>query len=136
MAANADCKESASALAIATADSRDCAFCSGQGMATVYAPGYTGSAIAQLPDGRRYVARTTAHCMCPLGRFVRAAAKEDVRRRTPEVGDIAQGRSHWSLDDPTEEPVDNPTAPVDAAAFRRLWRQIHVSRIAKPVPCP
>ncbi len=36
------------------------------------------------------------------------------------TGDIAQGRSHWSLDD--------PTAPVDAAAFTRLWRQIHVSR--------
>ncbi len=43
------------------------------------------------------------------------------------TGDIAQGRSHWSLDDPTEEPLDDPTAPVDPAAFTRLWRQNHVS---------
>jgi hypothetical protein len=128
------------ALDIATADSRDCAFCCGQGITTVYAPGYNGNAIMRDSNDQPYSARTVAHCFCPLGRFIRAKAPEDVRRRTPEVDMVAQGRSLWSLVDPTESSLYDSTSNVDEAsqvtpdAFLKFWRRVRVSRVAKPIP--
>ena len=88
---------------IARAESRDCEFCQGTGLHTVFAPGYDGNPTQFDHAGFVYVARTTATCRCPLGRFIRSRWSEDVRRRTPEVEMICQGRSTWSLDDPTAD---------------------------------
>lgn len=123
-----------SPLECAQADSRDCPFCDGQGMATVYAPGYNSHAVGVARNYQRHVLRTMAFCRCALGQYMRAMAKDDVRRRTPEVEEIAQGRSQWLLDDPTEEPLVDPSSPADEASWRNLWRQIRESRIAKPIP--
>ena len=93
---------------IAEADSKDCDDCHGEGLVTVYAPGYTGSPIGKLKDGQRYVARTMAHCRCPLGRLIRSSWKEDVVRRTPDLIDVLNGYSRWSVDDPIElQPPEN-----------------------------
>ena len=62
------------ALDIARADSRDCQFCNGDGMRTVFAPGYDGDAIVRDSENRAYVARTVATCRCSLGHFIRANA--------------------------------------------------------------
>jgi hypothetical protein len=124
----------ASPLECAKADSRDCPFCHGEGMATVYAPGYSSHAIGVAGNYQRHVLRTMATCRCALGQYMRAAMKDDVRRRTPDVEQIAQGRSEWLLDDPTEEPLADPSALADEASWRNLWRQIRESRITKPIP--
>ncbi len=111
------------AYLIAEADSRDCPICCGQGMSTVYAPDYDGSALRRDSSGRPYIARTMAHCRCPLGRYLRASSGNDVVRRTPDVMSIGEGYSTWSLIDPIEEPVDDPGRPVtgdDFDAFRRM----------------
>ena len=79
------------ALDIARADSRDCQFCNGDGMRTVFAPGYNGDAIVRDREDRAYVARTVATCLCSLGRYIRSRMPEDVRRRTPEIDLIAPG---------------------------------------------
>jgi hypothetical protein len=121
-------------LDIARADSRDCTFCNGDGMRAVFAPGYNGDAIVRDREDRAYGARVVATCLCPLGRFIRAKMPDDVRCRTPEVDLIAQGRSLWLLDDPTEEPVVDSSAPADDASWRNLWRLIREGRIAKPIP--
>jgi hypothetical protein len=116
---------------IATADSKDCEFCHGQGVATVYASGYNRSPLLRDHDGRPYVARTMAHCHCPLGRFLRMASKEDVRRATPEVANILDGYSTWSLDDPTEEALDDPSRPVTKKDFTSLRRKIESQKMLK-----
>lgn len=122
------------ALDMARADSRDCPFCDGEGMITVYAPGYTGCEIAMTRDSIPYVARTTGHCICKLGRYMRSQTKEDIRKRIPDIDDVAQGRSRWLTVDPTEKPCPNADDPVDEASFRKWWRRIRVSRIAKQIP--
>ena len=129
------------ALDIARADSRDCQFCNGDGMRTVFAPGYNGDAIVRDREDHAYVARVVATCRCSLGRFIRSRMPDDVRRRTPEIDMIAQGRSLWLLDDPVEPAwdlgVDDPTSPTSIAspeAFQAFWRKVRVSRVAKPIP--
>lgn len=112
------------AYRIAEADSKDCEDCNGDGMATVYAPGYDGSSLRRDNLGRTFVARTVAHCRCPLGRHLRASSPEDVNRRTPEVANILAGHSNWSLDDPTEKPVNDPGRPVTKEDFDAFWRML------------
>ena len=94
-----------SAMDIARANSKDCEYCNGEGMVTVYAPNYDGSPFAITASGIKYASRVVAHCLCPLGKFIRAATKEDVRRRIPEVSSIVDRESRWLLKDPTG---DNP----------------------------
>lgn len=118
---------------IAEAESQDCRDCGGDGLVRVYASGYTGSPIGQLEDGRIYVARTMAHCRCPLGRFIRASWPEDMVRRTPDLIDILNGLSPWSVDDPTAELVDDPRRPVTKEDFDAFWRMIKNRPVLKDV---
>jgi len=127
------------AFLVAEMDSKDCRICGGEGMATVYAPGYDGSALRRDNLGRLFVARTMAHCSCPLGRHIRASSKEDVVRRTPDVMDISEGYSSWSLIDPTEDPVDDlhrPVAKEDFDAFRRMLEYRRIVQDAGAVAPP
>ncbi len=110
---------------IAEADSRDCEDCQGDGMVRVYAPGYDGScALRRDNAGRPFVARTMAHCRCPLGRFIRASWPEDMVRRTPDLIDILNGHSPWLEVDPTVKPVGDPQRPVTQEDFDAFWRVI------------
>jgi hypothetical protein len=119
------------ALLIAEADSKDCDDCRGDGMVMVYASGYTGSPVGELEDGRRYVARTMAHCRCPMGRFLRASWPEDLRRRTPDLIDVLNGRSLWSENDPTAELVDDPGRTVTKEDFDAFWQTVEYPPPAK-----
>jgi hypothetical protein len=119
MAENTDKKSDA--FLVAEMDSKDCRICGGEGMATVYAPGYDGSALRRDNLGRPFVARTMAHCSCPLGRHIRASWKEDLIRRTPDVVDIMDIRQRWSLIDPTKDFVDDPGRPVTKDDFDAFW---------------
>jgi len=119
------------ALLIAEADSKDCDDCHGDGMVMVYAFGYTGSPVGELEDGRRYVARTMAHCCCRLGRLFRSTWTEDLVRRTPDLIEILEGRSRWSVVDPTAECVDDPQRPVTKEDFDAFWQTVEYPPPAK-----
>jgi hypothetical protein len=125
---------------LARAESRGCVFCGGLGLRTVFAPGYDGRPTQFDHTSFVYAARVAATCLCTLGRLIRSRMPEEVRHRTPEIDMICQGRSSWLLDDPTEadwglddESID-PTAPASPEAFTAFWRNVRVSRVAKPIP--
>jgi len=118
---------------IAEADSKDCEDCLGEGMATVYAQSYDGSALRRDDLGNGFVARTMAHCRCPLGRLIRASSPEDVRRRTPDVIEILEGRSLWLPVDPTEKSLKNPHRRVTQENIDRFWIRIKTRPVLEDV---
>jgi hypothetical protein len=81
--------------------SRDCAYCGGHGMVTVYHHRYRGSSINQSRETKRlYAATTAAHCRCQLGQWIRDRCPPELAQRIPWVEAILQGRSDWVLDIP------------------------------------
>lgn len=115
------------ALRIAEADSRDCDDCHGDGMVVVY----DDSQIRRDKLGRPFVNRVVANCRCPMGRFLRASWPEDLRRRTPDLIDVLNGRSLWSENDPTAELVDDPGRPVTKEDFDAFWQTVEYPPPAK-----
>ena len=87
--------------------SRDCPFCRGQGLVTVYHPQFVGNPIEAAKDGRRYSAMTAAHCRCALGVWIRDRLPPEIQARIPRVEDICRGRSSWLLESPLEKERHN-----------------------------
>lgn len=87
--------EAASDRDSAALASRDCAYCSGEGLAAVY---------ASRPDpARRIPESVSAWCVCALGRWVERSHRErspDVRKRSPDLADALAGRGFWRPDPP------------------------------------
>ena len=82
-------------------------------MAPIYKRGYTGSAVLYGRDQHgvpfRAVMRSTAYCECALGDWIRRNHQtdkncRDVYQRTPELYDVAAGRTDWVVDDPRRLP--------------------------------
>ncbi len=89
---------------LARMESRDCKHCAGQGMVTVYHRRYRGSPINRSRETEDlYAATTAAHCLCPLGKFIRDRCPPEVAKRIPWVEAILQGRSDWLLDTPARD---------------------------------
>lgn len=96
--------------------SRNCPFCSGGGMTSVYHPG---------PDpARKEPAVVAAHCTCPAGRWMRnrlAETTPELLRRIPDLLAVAQGYSTYQIDppwyDPTAEPKPFPGTRALAASL-------------------
>ncbi len=84
-------------------ESRDCPFCGGCGMASVYAPQHDGTGLYRRGDETPFPTVVGAHCCCSLGRWMRDRNKQDIRQRVPSVQDVLDGKSRWTLEDPTEE---------------------------------
>ena len=104
-------------IEVARLASRDCPFCLGAGMMTVYHPSYT-------PAGPQpFATRVQAHCQCELGEFIRCSWPEDLQRRTPRVADVITGRSKWSLLPPGED-LDIDNDPVTKGDFDAFWRRV------------
>ena len=92
----------------AWAQSRNCPHCSGEGLAEVFDPSF---------DGRRSVVREcivrgevkrvlypqviAAHCLCPMGRWIRVKAEPQILDRIPDLADVLAGRSRYQAADPT-----------------------------------
>lgn len=114
---------------LAKARSQDCPYCHGGGSRTVFHPAYRGEAIGVTQDGRRFVARVSAHCRCTLGVFMRDHAKPADRRFIPWIEDICTGRSSWLLDDPTESRIvgAEPNDPATAESFQIFRRRLAAS---------
>jgi hypothetical protein len=83
--------------------SRNCQFCSGAGMTTVYHP---------APDpARKESACVAAHCSCPAGRWMRSRLAEqspELLRRIPDLLAVTQGYSTYQIDPPGFDPNAEP----------------------------
>ncbi len=93
--------------------SRDCEFCSGSGHATIYRLDYTGEPVEQRADRTGQLKPTplvlAAHCVCPMGRWMRAKTSQDLQRRILDLEAILAGTATgWTTDDPTLAGVSVP----------------------------
>lgn len=118
-------------------ESKNCQTCGGDGLAIVFHPRWAGCRVGEMFRGEieeiptegggkeyRHVQEPTAfevaaHCICALGRWMRARLDEDLRARVPDVEAIFDGRSRWLLEPPEIRPVESirkfPRTPQNAA---------------------
>ncbi len=109
----------------AEADSQDCPYCGASGQVVIYHPEYNGQpGIKQIRHGQEHQipARVVAHCICPLGRWMRNRIPEDIRRRIPDFDDILAGRSKWTERDPTTPEL--PDGCHEGMSFTEFWNVI------------
>ena len=79
----------------AEAVSKDCTYCGGAGLTTVWHP---------APDPANGVPPTTvAYCVCPVGRWIENAHRRsfpDARKRFADLADVHAGKSRWLAEAP------------------------------------
>jgi len=94
----------------------DCQYCSGIGFVTVYRSDYQGSRVIFGSGGLRGMSpgSVNAHCICKLGRQLRARTSSDVLGRIPDLGEVLAGRTRWILGDPRRD----ETSAMDEKAGR------------------
>ena len=104
--------------------SRDCPFCEGNGMVTVYHPRFGSDSADWSPDGRRYPTVIAAHCRCAVGKWIRERVPPEIQARIPRVEDICLGRSQWLLNPRgSEHDTMFPNRPVTREDFVRLVKR-------------
>ncbi len=93
--------------------SRDCEFCSGSGHATIY----QGDLIR------------SAHCVCPMGRWMRGRTSLDLQRRIYDLHAILSGETiGWSTDDPGLVGVSVPQSDPSG------WRDLAIALVERTKP--
>jgi hypothetical protein len=104
--------------------SRDCPFCEGNGMVTVYHPRFAADSVGNSQDGRRYATAIAAHCRCDAGNWIRERVPPELQARIPRVEDICLGRSRWLLIPPgPEHDLSFPDRPPTREDFSRLVKR-------------
>lgn len=128
-------------VAAAQAASRDCPYCSGFGLATVYRAGYDGRTVEDDCDvnGKpfRRLMVTTDYCVCAAGRWIMANHQTESREIFARMNDLwdlldyGKG-SCWSPNDPTLALAKfDPSDVPDWKAFRRLIASGPVTKSAR-----
>ena len=86
---------------------RSCDLCGGSGLAVVFHPQYDGAPKAEYVDhfGESKLGPSTApaHCICPLGRWIRGKLEEKLRSRFVDLKEVMDGRSTWQVRDKAAE---------------------------------
>lgn len=114
----------------ARAKSRNCPYCSGEGMTEVFDPDYTGMRVVErdaIHRGElkriRFAMVTAAHCACPMGEWLRNRTDDDLRSRIPNMLDVLAGRGRWLAHDPTWTDIE----PVPGLSAREMMRRAVVN---------
>lgn len=103
---------------------RDCEWCAGQGLKTIFHDRYTGLPYIELKrhsDGqvKKYALRCAVPCVCILGQWIREQHEQEATAvRQPRLEDVIEGRIPWTIFDPSLPP-DKPADPKTWAEFRQ-----------------
>ena len=94
-------------------ENRTCPHCDGNGLVIVFHPAWDGDRVGVTSAGRPFPAEVAAHCLCPVGRWIRERVEFEEQRRIPRVEDIVAGRSKWLMKPPSRrDAADGPPAPT------------------------
>ncbi len=93
-------------------ENRTCPHCDGNGRVIVFHPAWDGDRVGKTSAGRPFSAEIAAHCLCPVGRWIRERVEFEEQRRIPRVEDIVTGRSKWLMKPPARRDHDEPPAPT------------------------
>ncbi len=109
----------------AIADCVHCEHCNLSGLVTLFRRGYTGEPTMEIRNHngelRKAPARIMAHCICPVGRWVRGNVPNDMLPRYPDMHLVVQGKMpDWSLADPTMPDFD----PLEEPDWKALRAQL------------
>ena len=114
-----------------------CDYCNNTGQTTICHRDYKGQPTMDMADHngqvRKCPARLTAHCICPIGRWMRQRTDPKILYRIPDLREVISGHTNFSLSDPTLPYVDDSQVP-DWQAFRRKLaanpplKIVHVTR--------
>ena len=104
---------------------RDCEWCYGQGLPTIFHDRYDGLPYVQLKrhDGtsRKYAMRVAVPCVCNLGLWIRDQHEQEATHvKQLYLADVIEGRIPWTLFDPSAPPVDPDEPKTWAELNRRL----------------
>jgi hypothetical protein len=76
----------------------------------VFHPEYDGhrTAMRQVVERGEVVERpipmtVAAHCICPIGEWIRARTDREILSGIPFLGDVLVGRGRWQASDPTRD---------------------------------
>ena len=106
-----------------------CRFCSGEGACEVFDRRYAGSRVVEVDavvrgEIKRIRASmvVVAHCICPMGQWVRAKTSREMLARIPDLADVLDGNSRWLAEDPSEDAL-NPPRPMSVGEMKRRVTQ-------------
>lgn len=110
---------------------RDCEFCRGKGLYTIFDVRYEGLDYVEQksPDGRlhRFVRIDTIPCICPLGSWIRDTRQQEATTvRQINLQHVIEGQQHvrnWSLTDPRFKHID-PKKPAEPGMLRAIINEI------------
>jgi hypothetical protein len=90
--------------------SRHCPYCRGAGLVPVFHPAYDThrTLMREVIYFGEIVTRpiqaiVAAHCLCPMGEWIRVRTDPDILHRIPLLADVLSGRSRWLAQDPTRD---------------------------------
>ena len=113
-------------------ESRDCPYCNGNGLTTVW---------AEMPDAARRIPETAAaYCCCPHGRFIKrthADKSPELARSIPDLGEVLDGiKRGWLAHPPgcpewlpREALAELPRQAQDAA---RAVTKVEIAEMFRP----
>ena len=111
----------------AAARSRSCRVCGGSGMPIVFHRHWTGDRIGHRREYNDlgdlvtvpFAAEVAAHCVCPLGRWIRSKTSDYLNRRIPDGAAIVERRSWYSFDPPEPDREHDHDEPAESPPTRQ-----------------
>lgn len=115
-------------------NSRSCILCDGNGIVLVFHRDWSGNRIGTRnglnpmgePAKIPFAAEVAAHCICPLGRWMRDKTPEFLKKRIPDGAAIVGGRSWYSFDHPEldrEHDDEQTEAPPSRQQINAMFRR-------------
>jgi hypothetical protein len=96
---------------------RECPYCAGEGLVTIYHDRYTGKPYVELKtrrgEVRRFALLLAIPCICPLGSFMRDERTNGEATKIQELNlnHVLEGHIKWSIYDPTLPKIDDGEVP-------------------------
>jgi hypothetical protein len=97
------------------------------GFALLFHPQFTGSNVLEIEREDKTIKRIpaviAAHCVCPIGRWKRERASDEVRERIPDLAEVDAGKFLWLTENPALAAFD----PDELADWKRCREELAAS---------